>query len=148
MSKCSKAHMTPTKGRCVALRSTMRALLSLSDGKMSRKGRMHRGIRFCANQYRFHQVAERSQYENDRRWTHWLEEAWAAAQGCSLYYDSKPAMQPPNTCNATPNRERLQTCLSNSKGYALGLIRGLALKARVKPHKANGDMILTSGGRK
>ena len=53
MSKCSNAHMTPTKGRCVALRSTMRALLSVSDGKMSRKGRMHRGIRFCANQPRY-----------------------------------------------------------------------------------------------
>jgi hypothetical protein len=91
------------------------------------------------------QFAECSQYENDRTWTHWLEGAWAAARGCSLCYDSRLAIQPPNTCSVAPNRERLRTstshdlCLSNSRGYALGLIRGPALKVHFTPHKANGD---------
>jgi hypothetical protein len=39
-------------------------------------------------------------------------------------------------------------CLSDSRGYALGLVRGPALKACLKPDKAKGGRALTSGGRK
>jgi hypothetical protein len=44
---CSYAHIAATKGTWVALSKTMRALLSRSDGRISRNGLMHRGMRFC-----------------------------------------------------------------------------------------------------
>lgn len=43
---CSKAQIAETRGKCVAFSKTIRTLLSRSEGKTSRKGRMTSGMRF------------------------------------------------------------------------------------------------------
>jgi hypothetical protein len=46
-AKCSYAHIAAIKGKCVALRHKIRALLTESDGNTSLSGRRSSGIRFC-----------------------------------------------------------------------------------------------------